>query len=67
MREYHNLVPEMARVGIQLWQVTNGVLLRGREEGKEGAPPSLSNSDSQGGAASPRPSPLSPTRPMLAH
>ena len=24
--ESHNLVPEMARVGIQIWQVTYGVL-----------------------------------------
>ena len=25
-REYHNLVPKMARVGIQIWQVTYGAL-----------------------------------------
>ena len=25
-RKYHNLVPEMARVGIQIWHVTYGVL-----------------------------------------
>ena len=27
-RKYHNLVPEMARVGIQIWHVTYGVLLK---------------------------------------
>ena len=26
MTKYHNLVPEMARVGIQIWQVTYGAL-----------------------------------------
>ena len=27
--EYHNLVPEMERVGIQIWQVTYGALHNG--------------------------------------
>ena len=26
MRKYHNLVPEKARVGIQIWQATYGAL-----------------------------------------